>query len=493
MAGFNIFNPQFEIDKYTTVTVSDGYHSFRLILAYMGDYAADITAPRQPIFTLFWPDYSAEAFGDVVNYRITIHHWDNTVKVIDVDAILNPADSVACAPFRFEANEYNQMQPINWKIDLDGPTSLYTPKPDRDWYYVSIKPWIINDGVDISEHEGLYAEDGKTLYLDEVGRPNREYIGSQNAFDLLNDFNISLDTSMERPEGCAEYSSSIPNVFNDKLVIRFYRDGENMSINTLKEDIEEMYSTRFGDNINVDVIASLYIADEEHVYAKTAESAAISIDEEGRLTCDPPKGEPWYRLIYNPNTKQLSETNDNVLPEWYDSMRIFGWVKFRHYDEDGDPVDLIGYKTNMVPVTQDMWAYWCANDKSKIEGNFKMSNFPRTINKTIQQVTNISATTDSKAGIVQPVFVRVRDLANIVIHPAVTENICINLDAYKSSVKKFMLQIEGCTFAESGRTAGGVVFKVVGNKLSGELALGTYYVLNQDSEVVTSGRYQYEY
>ena len=56
-----------------------------------------------------------------------------------------------------------------------------------------------------------------------------------------------------------------------------------------------------------------------------------------------------------------------------------------------------------------------------------------------------------------------------------------------------MLQIEGCTFPEIGRTVGGVVFKVVGNNLSGELALGTYYILNQDSDMVTSGRYQYEY
>ena len=37
MVDFNIFNPAKSIDKYTTVTVSDGTHSFRLLLAYVGN------------------------------------------------------------------------------------------------------------------------------------------------------------------------------------------------------------------------------------------------------------------------------------------------------------------------------------------------------------------------------------------------------------------------------------------------------------------------
>ena len=480
MANFNIFNPQASIDKYTTVTVSDGHHSFRLLLSYVGNI------DTKPAFILLWPDYSVEAFGGDINYRITIHHWFNAKKVIDVDTILNPADSVACVPFRFEANDYNQVQPINWPINWDMSNNLefIDPQPNRDWYYVSIKPWIINDGVEYTGEQNL----------DIIGRPNLEYIGSQNAFNLLNDFNISLELGLPKPENCAEYSSSIPNIFGDKIKICFYRDGKEMPLNELMSDIKSMYSTRLGDNsIDIQATASIYITDEEHIYAKTAENVIMNTDINGRLSCDVPKGDPWRRVEYNPDTKQLSETSDNVLPDWYDSMRIFGWVKFYYLDEDGDRVNLIGYKTNVIPVTQDMWAYWSSTNKGIIYGDFKMSNFPRTINKTIQQVTNITASTDPKAGIVQPIFIRVRDAASLVIHPAVTENICINLDAYKSSVKRFILQIEGTSFMEIGRTAGGVVFKIVGNKLSGQLALGTYYVLNENSEVVTSGRYQYEY
>ena len=487
MVDFNIFNPAKSIDKYTTVTVSDGTHSFRLLLAYVGNIEKE---PSNPAFVLLWPDYSTEAFGNDIDYRVTIWHWVKSEKVIDVDTLINPVNSVACVPFRFEGDEYNQIQPINWTIDPED-NKFIQPQPNKDWYYVSIKPWVINDDIKYTGEQDL----------DVIGRPDRNYIGSQNAFNLLNDFNISLELGLSKPENCTEYSSALPNVFGDKIRICFYRDGEEMALSTLIDEVKKMYSTRLNNDIDITATASIYITDDEHIYAKTAEDANMTIDERGRLVCNPPKGEPWRRIEYKSGRdadtgqfkKWLEETNEDVLPEWYESMRIFGWVKFYYTDEDGTPINLIGYKTNVIPVTQTMWVYWNVLYKNLRYGDFKMSNFPRTINKTIQQVTNITATTDSKAGIVQPIFVRVRDAASLVIHPAVTENICINLDAYKSAVKKFVLQIEGTSFPEIGRTAGGVIFKVIGNKLNGQLALGTYYILNEESEVVTSGRYQYEY
>ena len=72
------------------------------------------------------------------------------------------------------------------------------------------------------------------------------------------------------------------------------------------------------------------------------------------------------------------------------------------------------------------------------------------------------------------------------------ENICINLDQYKHLVKSFILQIEGVKFIEIGRTKSGVVFKVIGNKLPKQIQTGQYYILNQDSDLVTSGKYTYE-
>lgn len=117
---------------------------------------------------------------------------------------------------------------------------------------------------------------------------------------------------------------------------------------------------------------------------------------------------------------------------------------------------------------------------------------PKFANKTVMEVVEMTAQTDSKSNIIQPVFFRVRDLASIVVHPEVTENICINLDAYKSQVDRFYIKIEGAAFPEIGRTEMGVIFKVKGSSLPKRLTQGVYYILNENTDLVTTGKYIYE-
>ena len=93
--------------------------------------------------------------------------------------------------------------------------------------------------------------------------------------------------------------------------------------------------------------------------------------------------------------------------------------------------------------------------------------------------------------IVVPVFYKSVELVETILHPEVIETICINLDNYKSQVDNFLIQIEGIKFQEIGRLSSGVLFKINGNKLPKKLSSGTLYILNQDSELVTSGKYKY--
>jgi hypothetical protein len=55
-----------------------------------------------------------------------------------------------------------------------------------------------------------------------------------------------------------------------------------------------------------------------------------------------------------------------------------------------------------------------------------------------------------------------------------------------------MLKLEGYAFPEVGRTPAGILFKINGPVLPGATNSGLYYVLNQDSELVTTGKYTYE-
>lgn len=462
MSTFSILNPNFNTDRYTTVAVNDGARRFAFLFSYLGHYEG------QPRFIMYWPDYEPSAFGFNVNYRITISHWGKGPDVytepqkpyVDVDVIVSPKDAIAMVPFRYEQNNYNEFTAINWEPDIESEDWPEKQIPiDTTWYYISVKPWI----GDV-----------------ETGRPDRGYVGSQAAFNILNTFNISLSENL--------YREGSQTQFNPHLVIKAYQGETEMSMNELKAEVAELYGI---DARALQVKATLYIADKENVYA--------THDVNGN-TCPCPSPDNWQSLI--------DPKPDDFLSQWYESMCLFGWLKF-YTMQDGEEVDLIGYRTNTIPVTQYMWGFWMGDatiytlpnisdpdHPTPTTFNMKfgtMSNFPRVINKTVQQVTNLSNKTDSRAGIVQPVFIRTRDLASIVVHPAVTENICINLDAYKSSVNKFMIRIEDCTFKEYGRTSAGVIFKVVGNQLSGTLKEGTYYILNQDEELVTTGKYQYEY
>ena len=166
---------------------------------------------------------------------------------------------------------------------------------------------------------------------------------------------------------------------------------------------------------------------------------------------------------------------------------------------DGDYAMHVDIRSTPLPITPDLYEFLMAVQAGHRVEDLKNSKFdnmniikPRIMDKTVQNVTEITSHSDSKANIIQPVFFRARELAHIVLHPAVTENISINLDAYKSQVDRFYIQVEGTAFSEIGRTEGGVIFKIQGNLLSGSLKTGTYYILNQDSELVTTGKYTYE-
>jgi hypothetical protein len=113
------------------------------------------------------------------------------------------------------------------------------------------------------------------------------------------------------------------------------------------------------------------------------------------------------------------------------------------------------------------------------------------VNKVENKIVQLERPDKSKTNIIQPVFFRVNDTELLTIHSAVTENVCVNLDDYKSKVDTFYLQIEKCIFNQIGANQYGIIFKVVGASLPNETPEGTYYILNEDYELVTTGKYKY--
>ena len=97
-----------------------------------------------------------------------------------------------------------------------------------------------------------------------------------------------------------------------------------------------------------------------------------------------------------------------------------------------------------------------------------------------------------KSSVIKPVFFKSQELGHISIHPSISERICINLDRYKGKVNTFIFNVEGVNFIEVGRTSTGVIFNIDGGYLPKSKKVGTYFIMNENSEVITSGKYTYE-
>lgn len=180
--------------------------------------------------------------------------------------------------------------------------------------------------------------------------------------------------------------------------------------------------------------------------------------------------------------------------EFLPGLRFQGILKATMTDNSGHQFNM-DLRSEPLALTEDLYAALLAkaqNINTEILPDDMKIISPRIMEKTIQKVVTMTSQTDSKANIIQPVFFRARELAHILIHPEVTENISINLDAYKSQVTQFYIKVEGVAFPEIGRTEGGVIFKVQGSLLPGSKTAGTYYILNERAELITTGKYTYE-
>ena len=164
--------------------------------------------------------------------------------------------------------------------------------------------------------------------------------------------------------------------------------------------------------------------------------------------------------------------------------------------------------SNPIPLTAELFKYFIGDsDPSNTAGFFilngrKVNNVNldkvnmysyniNAVNKIEKKIVQINRPENSKSNIISPVFFSTQLLSDIIIHPEVTETICINLDAYKSKVDRFIIKIDGCLFQEIGRISSGVLFKIVGNNLQRQKMSGSYYILDQNSELVTTGKYNY--
>lgn len=218
-------------------------------------------------------------------------------------------------------------------------------------------------------------------------------------------------------------------------------------------------------------------------------------------------------LPLTPNSCNWKFTKNKISQtwDWYkDGLILQGSVEI--YDvyglpqEDVNDIDALRSKlipvvdlvSNEIPLNMETYKYLVntsllPNKKSIDLNSINMNTYEvSVVNKIHKDVVKINRPEDYKSNIVRPVFIRTEPLGDITIHPAVSENIAINLNKYKSKVDIFYLRIEGIDFIEIGRTPISVVFGVDGHLLPNEVTEGIAYILDENFKLVTTTRYKYE-
>lgn len=179
--------------------------------------------------------------------------------------------------------------------------------------------------------------------------------------------------------------------------------------------------------------------------------------------------------------------------EFFSTWEIFeeGWCfssSLMIYNDEGD--EIFNIVSNEIPITQEVYSRFVNGCSEKIIDlkDMNVINY-NIINKIENKIVQIDRPNESKENIIQPVFFKVKDTELLTLHPNVTENICINLDEYKNKVERFILQIDGNKFRQIGANNYGIIFKITGNILAKDLLSGTYYVLDENHELITTGKY----
>lgn len=412
------------------------------------------------VLRLYFPDYSVDTYDKGCQYILTAYVVIAGTKVELGSFLFKRNESLACPPVQFGSSdkyyEYIDFTITN-PFDIQNEAEAYVlrrmcGKGELQANDISSELFITLQVVEnIGDH-----------YIKKVGWTN-----NQNSIQIVDYQDLKLNLYFNKEGGSIDYKI----LFNTKVT------------NELEEYIKKTYDVH-----DIDMRLDCVVMDDIDAYIAISEwvsDMGESIQEE-------------YLDMFHAEL-----TEGELYKDFWNSYKEGVWIKgslafvnkeaYRNYrTEDYEP--FVTVFSNAIPITQDVYA------RMKVEEDYEKINFAdlnmenkniTIINKTVQEITTVTPNDSTKSHIIQPIFYQTRNISKVIIHPEVTENICINLDSYKSNVNTFSIKIENGVFGEIGRTSKGVVFKVVGNELPNQVKEGTLYVLDQDGVLVTSGKYIY--
>jgi hypothetical protein len=400
-------------------------------------------------FDLYFPRYSIETYQRNISYILTINTWINGVCVFLASKLINRNDAIApqFGVRRFLNDEYYEYI----RVSVADPFNLIY---GEEWKKFRTE---MCGEEDIDGYQKNNTGSNINITLTPVKNINGTWVkldgydSSQSAIQLIdkNDSNyLSAVLKLNNENGNPEFDCKLR--FNEE-----YKGN-------LTDYLDETYQIQTDENFKIKYC--FLIGDKENPYKYTE------------------------KTFTNAVTQSSFYLEDFVFESWddyFEGLYAKVIVVIQRFDED-----ILVLSSNKVFITQEEFKYFLPQPIRNIDLqniNMELKNY-NVVNVIENKIVTVERPNDYKSNIVKPIFIKVQDSDTIRLHNSVTENICINLDAYKNKVDAFILKIGDMNFYEIGRVNNGIIFKVVGTNLP-EQNEGIYYILNEDGELVTNGKY----
>lgn len=407
-------------------------------------------------FDLYFPRFSVDTYQKGVYYILTLNTWINDTCVFLGSYLIDRKNAVASSQGvrKFLNDEYYEYIRVN-TVD-----PFYLNYGD-EWKDFRIELCGEEDEQKNNTASNINITLTPVKKVDGIWIKLDEYDSSQSAIVINN----SEDSNYLTPKLILENGDGNPKFYCGLVFNDVYE-------NNLEEYLRETYQIMVDENFKIKY--GFVIGDKENPYKYT---------------------EHVFNYAETGTSFELDEFIFDSWNDYVDGMYAQVYVVVQKYDED-----ILVLLSNQIYITQEEFKYFMRMPEGEITVNdireirkVDLKSLDMDVNKynvvnvIENKIVSVERPSDYKANIIKPVFIKVQDADSIRLHRSVTENIVINLDAYKNKVKAFILKVGETNYYEIGRVNSGIVFKVVGSSLPEES--GNYYILNDDGELVTTGKY----
>lgn len=461
---------------------------------------------------LYFPNFSVDTYKKT-DYILTVNTWVNGKIIYLGSYVFNRIDALAVeSPILFESNHYYEYV----DIDIIDPWDIAYSDSWKEWRHHICGEPIVGD---YENYNNTGSQINFTLYpvqyIDNRYMILDGYSGGQNGMNMASgesdylSMHIEPDFSKDMP-GISyyinfnkEYNGDIYEYLKETYGLSDVICKVGLAVNEIETSndvilIEKEYGEEFTYNdLKKLSIFQKWIDENGEFGNGVMISGSLTIHHNNIRFV---KDGDWYHIIksndeiimsINPNSYiRERSTFIGIDIENHKVKLTYKFDKGGLYYEFIDIPELLYIISNSIPLTQELCKYFIGEGGKLDLTKINMNHYNITaVNKIENNIVKVDGINDSKSNIIQSVFVRVKDSQDLLIHTQVTENICINLDRYKSKVQVFRLKIEDYIFNQIGSTSNGIVFKVIGGKINNKKSSGIYYILDQNSELVTSGKY----